>query len=366
VNLTAYLEAARQQLSQAEATLANFDFSSGDHQRKYEELSREHQRLSRLVKAADKLEQVRNQLKDNHELLAAAVADDDDDFRTVVKADIEELQQRQQQLLMQIKTMLLPPHANDNRNTIVEIRPAAGGDEAGLFAGDLLRMYTRFAELQGWRFELLELNESGIGGLKEAAFSLQGEGVYRFMKFESGVHRVQRVPVTESGGRIHTSTVTVAVLPEAEEVDVQINTHDLRFDVFRSSGPGGQSVNTTDSAVRVTHLPTGISVASQVEKSQHRNKETALRILRSRLFEIKQQQEDAKNAAQRRQQVGSGDRSERIRTYNFPQSRVSDHRFNITRHDLAQILEGELADLLQEIIALDVERRLAAITTDKF
>jgi peptide chain release factor 1 len=242
---------------------------------------------------------------------------------------------------------------------IVEIRPAAGGDEAGLFAADLYRMYTRFAEERGWRVELLDVSESDLGGLKGVSFSVQGPEAYRFLHYESGVHRVQRIPVTESGGRIHTSTVTVAVLPEAEEVDIEINPEDLRMDVFRSSGPGGQCVNTTDSAVRITHLPSGLSVASQQEKSQHRNREIAMRILRSRLLEIKQAEETARNAAERRSQVGTGDRSERIRTYNFPQSRVTDHRFGITRHDLAAILEGGLGDLLAEIMAQDVERQLA-------
>jgi len=236
--------------------------------------------------------------------------------------------------------------------------PAAGGDEAGLFAGDLHRMYLRFAEEKGWRVEALEHSESPIGGIKSTAFSLQGDGVYRYMSHESGVHRVQRIPVTESGGRIHTSTVTVAVLAEAEEVELHINPEELRVDVFRSQGPGGQSVNTTDSAVRVTHIPTGLIVVSQQEKSQHRNKDIAMRILRSRLLEQKQAEEDAKNAAERRQQVGTGERSERIRTYNYPQNRVTDHRYGITLYDLTNIMEGAIDDLLSEVVAKDAEQRL--------
>ena len=254
---------------------------------------------------------------------------------------------------------LLPPDPNDARNIIVEIKPAAGGDESALFAADLFRLYMYYAEKRHWKLEILDQAPSDLGGLKNIAFSLAGEDVYSRMKYESGVHRVQRIPATESGGRIHTSTVTVAVMPEAEAVEIDIKPEELRFDVFRSSGPGGQCVNTTDSAVRVTHIPTGLSVASQQEKSQHRNKEIALRILYARLLEHKQREEAAKQAADKRSQVGTGDRSERIRTYNYPQSRVTDHRFGITLYDLPKLMEGELDLLLDPIITIACEQQLA-------
>ena len=256
---------------------------------------------------------------------------------------------------------MLPADENDSRNIIVEIRPAAGGDEAALFAGELARAYMRYADSKGWKTELLEENSSELGGVKSISFSLAGDDVYMYMKFESGVHRVQRVPVTEAAGRTHTSTVTVSIMPEAEAVEINIRPEDLRFDVFRSSGPGGQSVNTTDSAVRVTHIPTGVSVASQQEKSQHRNKEIALRILYARLLEAKQAEEAAKKSADKLSQVGTGDRSERIRTYNFPQNRVTDHRYNISSFDLPAVMEGEFERVIEPILALDAEMRFEAL-----
>jgi peptide chain release factor 1 len=358
LDLAPYIAAAEEKLQKTEQAMATFDFTAAgaDHDA-YGELNREYQRLSRLVKLGKEFQQAARQLGESQEMLEG---EEDAEFLEVIRNDIETLQAQTDKLERQIKTMILPPHPNEQRNTIIEIRPAAGGDEAGLFAADLFRMYSRFAEEQGWRLELLELAENDVGGIRSVAFSLQGEEVYRYMQYESGVHRVQRIPVTESGGRIHTSTVTVAVLPEAEDVDIQINSEDLRVDVYRSSGPGGQSVNTTDSAVRVTHVPTGVTVSSQQEKSQHRNREIAMRILRSRLLEARQQEEAAKSAAVRKQQVGSGERSERIRTYNFPQNRVSDHRFGITRYDLDSVVEGQIGELLEEIIAIDVEQRLSA------
>ena len=241
---------------------------------------------------------------------------------------------------------LLPRDAADERAAMLEIRAGTGGDEAALFAGDLLRMYQRYAEAKGWRFEMISASQSEVGGFKEAIASVSGTGVFARLKFESGVHRVQRVPVTESGGRIHTSAATVAVLPEAEEVDVQINDADLRIDVYRSSGPGGQSVNTTDSAVRITHLPTGLVVIQQDEKSQHKNKAKALKVLRTRLYELERERLASERAGARKSMVGSGDRSERIRTYNFPQGRVTDHRINLTLHRLPEILEGQLDELI--------------------
>ncbi len=357
MNLEPYIKQAEQRRQKVEKEISDFDFSASgnDGLNNYQNLNREYQRLNELLKLWGELERVSRQLEENRQLLNQ---EEEDDMLSMVQAELESLEKEYHRLQRQVKTLILPPASNEDRNSIVEIRPAAGGDEAGLFANDLFRMYSRFAESKGWKLEVLELIENAVGGLKTAVFSLQGEQVYRYMGFESGVHRVQRVPETETSGRIHTSTVTVAVLPEAREVDVQIKNEDLRIDVFRASGPGGQSVNTTDSAVRVTHLPTGITVSSQNEKSQHRNKNTAMRILRSRLLEKKQAEEAEKSAAQRRSQVGTGDRSERIRTYNFPQSRLTDHRYGITRHDLHLILEGQLGELLEELISCDVEQRL--------
>jgi peptide chain release factor 1 len=266
------------------------------------------------------------------------------------------------ELERQLQPLLVPRDPLDDRPAIVEIRAGTGGDEAALFAGDLMRMYQRFAEEQGWRFEMISSSGSDVGGFKEAVASINGTGVFARLKFESGVHRVQRVPTTESGGRIHTSAATVAVLPEAEEVDVQINDADLRIDVYRSSGPGGQSVNTTDSAVRITHLPSGLVVIQQDEKSQHKNKAKALRVLRTRLYELERERLANERAGARRSMVGSGDRSERIRTYNFPQGRVTDHRINLTLHKLPEILEGPgLRELTEALIAEDEAARLASL-----
>ncbi len=355
MDLQTYIDNARPKLQTVEADLAAFDFSASNQQ-KYEALSREHQRLSRLLMLWDQFKRAEKERDESQEMLEI---EEDPELLEVIRDEIAAQEQTLATADREIKALILPPHPYENRNIIVEIRPAAGGDEASLFAGDLYRMYTRFAEQKGWKTELLECTETDVGGIKDVAFSLQGQEVYRFMNYESGVHRVQRIPSTEAGGRIHTSTVTVAVLPEAEEVDIQVNNEDLRIDVFRSSGPGGQCVNTTDSAVRITHIPTGLSVASQQEKSQHRNREIAMRILRSRLLEQKQAEETAKNAAARRSQVGTGDRSERIRTYNFPQNRISDHRFGISTHDLPNVLAGNLGPLLEEIMTIDLNQRLS-------
>ena len=261
----------------------------------------------------------------------------------------------------ELKILLLPKDPNDEKNVIVEIRAGAGGDEAGLFAGDLYRMYTRYAENKGWKTELMSAHYSDLGGFKEVIFLIQGLGAYSKLKFESGVHRVQRIPTTESGGRIHTSTATVAVLPEAEEVDVQIDPNEIRIDVFCSSGPGGQSVNTTQSAVRITHIPTGLVVSCQDEKSQHKNKDKALKVLRARLLEKAQSEQAGELAEARRIQVGTGDRSERIRTYNFPQGRVTDHRIGLTLHKLDQVLLGEIDEIIEALITTDQAEKLKQV-----
>jgi len=283
-------------------------------------------------------------------------------MRALAEEEFYTLKDKVPQLERDVQIMLLPKDEADEKNAILEVRAGTGGEEAALFAAELFRMYERYAALRGWRFETMEINETGLGGFKEAVATITGRGVFARLKFESGVHRVQRVPATEAGGRIHTSAATVAVLPEAEEVDVHIEEKDLRIDVFRSSGPGGQSVNTTDSAVRITHLPTGIVVSQQDEKSQHKNKAKALKILRARIYDREREALDAERAASRKSQVGSGDRSERIRTYNFPQGRVTDHRINLTLYKIEKVMEGEALDeVVEALIASDQAARLAEL-----
>ncbi|MGB2486327.1 MAG: peptide chain release factor 1 [Candidatus Puniceispirillaceae bacterium] len=304
-----------------------------------------------------------NDLMDNLEQARLILDDKDADAELIdmATAEIEELSQKQEETEHQLKLLLLPKDSDDSRNAILEVRAGTGGDEAALFASDLFSMYQRFAAQNGWRFEVMEISETGIGGYKEATANISGQDVFARLKYESGVHRVQRVPETEAGGRIHTSAATVAVLPEAQDVDIDINESDLRIDVFRASGPGGQSVNTTDSAVRITHLPTGIMVSQQDEKSQHKNRAKAMKILRARLYDAERARQQAERAASRKGQVGSGDRSERIRTYNFPQGRVTDHRINLTLYKLDKILNGEALD--EVVVALaseDQAARLAA------
>ncbi len=285
----------------------------------------------------------------------------DPEMLDFLRDSLQAAEGRSEELEREIKIMLLPPDPRDEKDVIMEIRAGAGGEEAGLFAGDLYRMYTRYADRRGWKTEILSSSPSELGGFKEIIFSVRGKGAYSRMKYESGVHRVQRIPVTESGGRIHTSTATVAVLPEAEEVEVNIDPADLRVDVFRSTGPGGQSVNTTDSAVRMTHIPTGVVVSCQDEKSQLQNREKALRILRARLLRTEQERQQREQAEERRSQVGTGDRSERIRTYNFPQGRISDHRVGLTVHRLEDVLDGELEEIIDTLASADRAERLAEI-----
>ncbi|MCQ2351928.1 MAG: peptide chain release factor 1 [Victivallaceae bacterium] len=321
-------------------------------------VTREHSKLETLFQDFDTWVKTLQDIESTHELLTQET---DPEMRELAASDIEDAEKRAAELEDKIQISLLPPDPNDSKNIIVEIKPAAGGDEAALFAAELLRAYLYFAEKQGWKVEVLDQSDTDLGGIKNASCAFSGGDVYSLMKYESGVHRVQRIPETESGGRVHTSTVTVSVMPEAEEVELNIKPEDLRFDVFRSSGPGGQCVNTTDSAVRVTHIPTGLAVASQQEKSQHRNKEIALRILYARLLEHMQNEEAAKQAADKRSQVGTGDRSERIRTYNFPQNRVTDHRFNVSTFDLPKLMQGDLDLILNQILKIVCARQLEAL-----
>ena len=310
-----------------------------------QKIAKELGRLRPLVETGERYRSVVEQIEDAR----AIVSEDDAELAELARAEIADLEAEQTRLEEALTDLLTPPDPNDEKNALLEIRAGTGGDEAALFAGDLFRMYSRYAEALGWKTETLSSSESAAGGFKEAIALLSGDGVFRRLKFERGVHRVQRVPATESQGRIHTSTVTVAVMPEAEEVDIEIDPQDLRVDVMRAGGPGGQSVNTTDSAVRITHVPSGLVVQCQDEKSQHKNKAKAMKVLRSRLLQAEQQKAAAERASQRRSQVGTGERSEKIRTYNFAQTRVTDHRAGVTLHKLDAILEGELDELLDEV-----------------
>ncbi len=320
-------------------------------------LSKEYSDLGPVVGAINALHRAQTEADELDALIGDA--DLDTEMRELAREEVQALRRRIPDLRREVQILLLPKDETDEKNAILEVRAGTGGEEAALFAAELFRMYQRYAEGRRWRFELLNMNETGIGGVKEATASISGRGAFARLKFESGVHRVQRVPETESSGRIHTSAATIAVLPEAEEVDVQIDEKDLRIDVYRSSGPGGQSVNTTDSAVRVTHLPTGIVVTQQDEKSQHKNKAKALKILRARIYDLELTRRAAERAADRRSQVGSGDRSERIRTYNFPQGRVTDHRIGLTLHKLDRVLQGELDEMIEALIADDQANRMA-------
>jgi peptide chain release factor 1 len=310
------------------------------------DLSKEQSDLQESHDTYTEYKQVTEQLDDAKQMQGEKL---DDEMREMVKMEIEELNARKTELEEKMRILLLPKDPNDDKNVIVEIRGAAGGDEAALFAYELYRMYTKFADSQGWKVELMEFTENDLGGFKEVIFSINGKGAYSKLKYESGAHRVQRIPVTESGGRIHTSTSTVAVMPEVEEVEVEILDKDIRVDTFCSSGAGGQSVNTTKSAVRVLHVPTGIMATCQDGKSQNDNKAKALQVLRARIYDIRRQEEEAKYAGERKSKVGTGDRSERIRTYNFPQSRVTDHRINLTLHRLDSVMNGELNDIITSL-----------------
>jgi peptide chain release factor 1 len=346
----AQIEARRDEL---QALMATGELPSD----RFVSISKEYAELEPVAQAAAEVRRLRAEAKS----LAAMTDEADEELRAMAEEELRDNKTALEAANRTLALALLPRDAADERSAMLEVRAGTGGDEAALFAGDLFRMYQRYAEGQGWRVELISASDSDAGGYKEVVASVTGQGVFAKLKFESGVHRVQRVPVTEAGGRIHTSAATVAVLPEAEEVDVKIDDKDLRIDIYRSSGPGGQSVNTTDSAVRIVHIPTGLTVIQQDEKSQHKNKAKAMRVLRTRLYEAERDRLHTERAGARKSMVGSGDRSERIRTYNFPQGRVTDHRINLTLHRLPEILAGDMGDLVGALISEDEAERLATL-----
>ena len=333
----------------------NLNHSSQSNSDELVKLNREYAELTPIVEKISEYKKERDEIKN----LSDLVEDTDQEISKIAESELIEKKILIKKLEEELLRLLIPKDKNDYKNSILEIRAGTGGDEASLFASDLLTMYQRYADFNSWKFEILSISETGLKGVKEAICNISGNNVFSKLKFESGVHRVQRVPTTESSGRVHTSAATVAVLPEAEEVDIKIEDKDLRIDVFRSSGPGGQSVNTTDSAVRITHIPSGIVVSQQDEKSQHKNKAKALKILRSRILDNEIQEKNKQRSEQRKTQVGTGDRSERIRTYNFPQGRVSDHRINLTLYNLSEILEGKIEDLIKPLIAEEESKKLA-------
>ncbi len=331
-------------------TITGTDFSKA---------SKEYSDLTPLVEVIQEYTKAKDSLRDMQNMMADPATDPE--MKSMAEEEMHELQHQIPVLTKKVQLALLPKDAADEKNAIMELRAGTGGDEAALFAADLFRMYQRFAQLQNWKFEVISISENGIGGYKDATVEITGKGVFAKLKWESGVHRVQRVPTTETQGRIHTSAATIAVLPEAEEVDIKIEDKDLRIDVFRSSGPGGQSVNTTDSAVRIVHLPTGVTVQQQDEKSQHKNKAKALKVLRARLYEAEREKLANERAGMRKDQVGSGDRSERIRTYNFPQGRVTDHRINVTVYKIDEVMNGQLNEFVDALIADDQAKQLAEL-----
>lgn len=327
-------------------------------QNRFRKLMKEQNDLTPIVEAYNEYKECKQAIEDSLEMLEE---ESDEEMRELAKEELNDNKKRVEELEQELKILLLPKDPNDEKNVIVEIRGGAGGDEAALFAGDLLRMYSRYAERKGWKVSMLSSNETGVGGYKEVSFMIKGKGAYSRLKYESGVHRVQRIPSTESGGRIHTSTATVAVLPEVEDVEVEINDNDIRIDVFRASGNGGQCVNTTDSAVRITHIPTGEVVSCQDEKSQLKNKEKAMKVLKARLYDRALADQQKEISAERKSQVGTGDRSERIRTYNFPQGRISDHRINLTLYKLDSFLDGDIDEMIDALITVDQTEKMTAI-----
>ncbi len=351
MNLDANLDRVLMRHDELEASLSSGQVDA----QTFGKVSKELADLVPVVEAVKAFRKARSDMADAEAMMKS----DDAGMRELAGEEYYALKESLPGLEHQMRLMLLPKDEADERNAILEVRAGTGGEEAALFAGELFRMYQRYAQLHGWRFEILEVSDTGIGGMKEGSAEISGQGVFARLKFESGVHRVQRVPATEAGGRIHTSAATVAVLPEAEEVDIKIEDKDLRVDVYRSQGAGGQHVNTTDSAVRVTHLPTGLAVACQEEKSQHKNKAKAMKLLRARLYDIEREKVDSERAANRKTQVGSGDRSERIRTYNFPQGRVTDHRINLTLYKIDRVMMGELEEIIDALISAHQASRLA-------
>jgi len=350
------LDALEQRYEDLEATLA--DPAVVADQERYQKSAKAHASLEEIVTKYREYKKTCAEINDAREMLKSGA---DPELEQFLRSELDRLKAEESRLERELKILLLPKDPNDEKDVIMEIRAGTGGEEAALFAADLYRMYARYAEQQGWQIEIMSSNPTDLGGFKEIIFAVQGRGAYSKLKYESGVHRVQRVPTTEAGGRIHTSTATVAVLPEAEEVEVDIRPEDLRIDVYRSTGHGGQSVNTTDSAVRVTHIPTGMVVTCQDEKSQLKNKEKALRVLRARLLDKLQREQKAEMDEARRMQVGTGERSERIRTYNFPQNRVTDHRIDLTLYKLGQVLEGDLDEIITGLITVDQSERLKKI-----
>lgn len=327
------------------------------NQDEYRKLMKEHAELEELVSKYGEYKKINKEVSDAREMLNEKL---DKEFREMVEMELRETEEKLESVKKEMKILLLPKDPNDEKDVIVEIRGGAGGEEAALFAGVLFRMYTRYAERNRWKTEILDSNPTEIGGFKEVVFSIEGNGAYSRLKFESGVHRVQRIPSTEANGRVHTSTVTVAVLPEVEEVDVEINPNDLRIDTYRASGAGGQHINKTDSAIRITHLPTGLVVCCQDQRSQHKNKDKAMRVLRSKLYDIAQEQQSSEIAQERKSQVGTGDRSERIRTYNYPQGRVTDHRIGLTLYKIDDMLDGDIDEMLDALITTDQADRLGS------
>ncbi|MEA1880885.1 MAG: peptide chain release factor 1 [Candidatus Marinimicrobia bacterium] len=328
-----------------------------DYQSRYIEVAKEHRRLGSIVEKAKEFVTIQEQIDDDNEILAG----DDEELKEIAQAEIEELEEALSGLDKELKVLLLPHDPTDDKNTIIEVRAGTGGDEAALFAADVYRMYSRFAERNGWKYEVMESNAIGIGGFKEIIFSVTGEGVYGKMKFESGVHRVQRVPKTETSGRVHTSAATVAVLPEAEEADIEVVDADLKIDTYRASGAGGQHVNKTESAIRITHIPTGLVVTCQDETSQHKNKAAALKVLRSRLLAEEQDKLARERAAARKDMVSTGDRSAKIRTYNFPQGRITDHRISFTAYNLENVMDGDIGEIIENLKLADQQAQLASV-----
>jgi peptide chain release factor 1 len=354
MDLTQRIEELRERHAEVEQLLADPEVSQDRNQLR--DLAREHRYLEPILAAAREWEKVNRRLEEDREVLHES---EDSDLKELARAEIPELESEVKELADELHRLLVPRDPLDDKDAMIEVRAGTGGEEATLFASELLRMYTRYAERHGWRIELIDVSPSDAGGVREAVALVHGDGAFGVLRHESGVHRVQRVPQTESQGRIHTSAATVAVLPEAEEVDVEIDENDLKIDVFRSSGPGGQSVNTTDSAVRITHVPSGVVVQCQDEKSQHKNKAKALKVLRSRLLDRRIAEQQAERAQSRKAQVGTGDRSAKIRTYNFPQGRVTDHRINLTLYKLDGVLDGDLEELIEALVLADQAERIS-------